>query len=73
MVVEFYYNQHSPPSCLVWMVLNELGIEYKPVVIDFFKEEQKGEDYSKINPHMQVPAIKDGNMILTERYTDIAT
>lgn len=66
MVIEFYYHPQSPPSCVVWMVLNELGLEYKAIVIDFFKDEQKGEAYAKVNPRKQVPAIKDGDMILAE-------
>lgn len=67
MAVEFYYHRQSPPSCLVWMTLKELGIDYKGNHIDLIKGEQKSEAYTKINPAQQVPAIKDGDFLLAER------
>ncbi len=39
--------------------LEEAGIEYDLVPIDFSKQEQKAPDYLKINPNGRIPAIID--------------
>lgn len=70
MTIEFYYHQQSPPSCVVWMVLKELGIDYKGTVVDLLADEQKGDVFAKINPRKQVPVVKDGEVTLTERWVE---
>nr|XP_039257532.1 glutathione S-transferase D5-like [Styela clava] len=66
MTLEFYYHPQSPFSQSVWMILNELNIDYKKTLIDLFREEQKSESYRDINPLKKVPAIVDGNLKLAE-------
>lgn len=67
MAIEYYYHPLSPPSCLSWMVLKELGVEWEEKIIDIFQEEQRTEEFAKLNPLKQVPVLKDGDFILTER------
>ena len=43
----------------VAMVLEELGLTYESVYLDFQKGEQKAPDYVKINPNGRIPAIID--------------
>ncbi|KAF2724492.1 hypothetical protein K431DRAFT_343848 [Polychaeton citri CBS 116435] len=46
--------------------LDYLGTEFTLDHIDFFKGQQKSEEFKKINPCATVPAAKDGDLILTE-------
>lgn len=64
--LNFYYMDMSPPSRAVWMVLEELGIDYNPHYINIFKGEQKTEEYRKISFRQKVPAIKEGDFCLAE-------
>ena len=41
------------------IVLEELGLTYEPVYLDFGKKEQKAPEYLKINPNGRIPAIID--------------
>ena len=43
----------------VAIVLEELGLTYESVYLDFKKGEQKAPDYLKINPNGRIPAIID--------------
>ena len=43
----------------VAIVLEELGLTYESVYLDFSKQEQKAPDYLKINPNGRIPAIID--------------
>lgn len=67
MVVEFYYHPQSPPCCLVWMVIKELDISHKAILVDMMKMEHREDAYKKINPKMQLPTVRDGDLTLTER------
>ena len=41
------------------IVLEELGLTYEPVYLDFGKSEHKAPDYLKINPNGRIPTIID--------------
>ena len=59
---------HSPGSrsqTAVWM-LEEIGIPYTPVIVDIRTGAQKAPDYLAVNPMGKVPALKDGETIVTE-------
>ena len=45
----------------VAIVLEELGLTYESIYLDFSKKEQKDEKYLKINPNGRIPAIIDHN------------
>ncbi|KAL4500610.1 hypothetical protein ABPG72_003034 [Tetrahymena utriculariae] len=54
---------------LPWRVRLALGlkkIDYKLVSIDLFKNEQKSEYYTKLNPNQRIPALIFGDQILIE-------
>lgn len=67
MPVEFYMHPMSPPSRAVWMILEEMGLEYNKNVVDLMTGAQKAEEYKKINPRQKVPAVKDGEFCIGER------
>ena len=41
------------------MVLEELGLTYESVYLDFSKKEQKSPEFLKVNPNGRIPAIVD--------------
>lgn len=67
MGIELYYHPQSPPSGSLRMLLKELGLEFKEHMIDFFTGQHKSDEFKKINPHMQVPVLKDGDTMFYER------
>jgi len=42
-----------------FFLLEELGLEYEPVFIDFKKGENKTEEYLKLNPNGKIPTLVD--------------
>lgn len=48
------------------IALEESGIDYTPVRVDFSKGEQKEAAYAAINPKGRVPALETASTILTE-------
>ena len=66
MSLTIYYHPVSPPSNLALGVLNHFGVEYEKKAIKLEEGENKKEEYLKINPLGQVPAIADGDFVLNE-------
>ncbi|XP_039256503.2 glutathione S-transferase D7-like [Styela clava] len=64
--IHFYYNDMSPPSRTVWMLLHELDLQYTAHSLNLRDGEQKTEDFAKINIRQKVPAITDGDFCLGE-------
>lgn len=46
--------------------LKMIGADYTLTKIDYFKGEQKEADYVAINPMAAIPAMRDGDLVLTE-------
>ena len=46
--------------------LQELGVEFEPVTVNLFAGDHRRPDYLKINPAGKLPALVDGDMVLTE-------
>ena len=65
--IEFYHLPSSPPSRSVWMVLEELGVEYVIHVVNLKEGEHRNDDFRKISIRQKVPAIKDGDVVISER------
>lgn len=63
--IHFYYNPHSRAAIVHWM-LEELGVPFEMHVLRFDKGENKKPDYLAINPMGKVPAIKHGDVVVTE-------
>ena len=53
-------------SIAVAITLEEAGLDYEPVKVDFAASAQSGPDYLAINPKGRVPAVETGSGILTE-------
>jgi glutathione S-transferase len=59
---------HAPTTRsfrILWL-LNELGIDHTTTVLDFYSHERHGADYRRVNPMGSVPAMTDGQVVLTE-------
>ena len=41
------------------IVLEELGLDYQPIFLDFSKGEHKAEEYTKHNPNGRIPTLID--------------
>ncbi|WAP67668.1 glutathione S-transferase family protein [Jiella pelagia] len=63
--MKFFY---APGACSLasHIALEEAEADFEAVRIDTAKGEQKTADYLKINPKGRVPALVDGNFIVTE-------
>ena len=46
--------------------LKMIGADYTLTKIDYFKGEQQSADYLNINPMATIPAMRDGDLLLTE-------
>ena len=60
-----FHNPHSR-SCMTRALLEELGADYEPCVLDFRRNEQLSADYFAINPMGKVPAIRHDGVVVTE-------
>lgn len=58
----------SPGACSLapHIALEESGLPYELARVDFSKTEQRSPDYLKINPKGRVPALADGDFVVTE-------
>ncbi|BBK35768.1 glutathione S-transferase [Allostella sp. ATCC 35155] len=60
---------HIPQSrsiTILWL-LEELGQPYRIRQLDIARNEQRGAEYRQVNPAGKVPAVIDGDQVLTER------
>lgn len=60
----FYTNPMSRGQIARWM-LEEVGVDYDQVIVNYGAE-MKADEYLAINPMGKVPAIKHGDLIVTE-------
>ena len=63
--MKLYYNPRSRAAISKWM-LDECGVDYEIVPIDFEKREHKTPEFLKINPAGKLPALVDGNSKIFE-------
>ena len=59
---------HSPASraFIPYWLLEELGVPFDVVTVDIAKGDQKTPDYLAINPSGKVPALADGEAVISE-------
>ncbi|KAL0486458.1 glutathione S-transferase [Acrasis kona] len=57
--ITLYWSSISPYACRPSIYLYEKGIEFKSNILDFTKQEQKSEEFLKINPRGKVPVLLD--------------
>ncbi len=60
------YFARGTISVAVAITLEEAGLEYEPVALDFSQAEQRSDNYLTINPKGRVPALDVSGTILTE-------
>jgi glutathione S-transferase len=60
----FYTNPMSRGRIVRWM-LEETGCDYETVLLDYGTT-MKGDDYRAVNPMGKVPAIRHGDVVVTE-------
>ena len=62
------YSSPTPNGRKITIMLEELGIEYKPIFINLEKKEQFSNEFSKISPSNKIPVIvdKDSNQTIFE-------
>lgn len=53
------YKESGPNGWKVAIVLNELGLEFESIYLDFNKGEQKEEKHTKYNPNGRIPTLID--------------
>ena len=58
--MKLYFNPQSRAVIAKW-VLDECGVEYEVVPIDFAKREHKTPEFLNINPAGKLPALVDGD------------
>lgn len=63
--MKHYCNPRSRAVTTMWM-LEELGVPHDEVVLDFAAGEQRSPEYRGINPMGKVPALVDGDSVVTE-------
>ncbi len=60
-----YYSPQTRAFPVLW-TLEELGVEYELEIIDLKLGDQKKGEYRRLNPMMKVPALTDGDVVVTE-------
>lgn len=65
MALKLYY---SPGACSLapHIALEEAGAPYEPVLVKLSEGAQKAPDYLAINPKGRIPALADGDFVVTE-------
>ena len=63
--MKFYYNRRTRAAIAKWM-LEECGVDYEIIPIDFQKCEHKTPEFLKINPVGKLPALVDGDSKIFE-------
>ncbi|MBB3063420.1 maleylacetoacetate isomerase [Microbulbifer rhizosphaerae] len=64
--MELHGYFRSSASYRVRIGLNLKGLEYDYYAVNLLKSEQKGDTYRKLNPQGLVPALVDGDTVLTQ-------
>jgi len=63
--MKHYFNPMSRAVTTDWM-LKELNAPHEQIIIDFAAGENNSTEYKKINPMGKVPALVDGETVVTE-------
>lgn len=66
MGLKLYSYQESGNSYKVRLLIALLNLEVEVQELDYFNDEQHSEAYLKINPKGEVPALVDGDIVLTD-------
>lgn len=64
--MDLYYWMLSTPSLSCLMTAEAAGVRYQKTLVDLRKGDQRTPEYLHINPMSKVPAMLDGEFVLTE-------
>lgn len=64
-MLQIYGPAGSSAGRCFW-TLEEVGVPYEAVPVDFRKKEHKQADFLRLNPNGKVPLLKDGDFVLWE-------
>ncbi len=64
-MIKIYGSPRSSARRCYWL-MEELGLAYETVEVDFQKNEQKSPEYLKLNPNGRIPTMVDGEFVLWE-------
>ena len=65
IMIKIYGLPPSRTARVIWTV-EELGLPYEVLTVDFRKGEHKKPDFLKLNPMGLIPALQDGDVFMTE-------
>lgn len=60
------YGSHQSSSRRCYWCLEEAGVKYEAVPVNFREKEHKSEAFLKVNPNGKVPALTDGDLVVWE-------
>src|SRR5262245_14392774 len=63
--ITLYFSPYSRSFTARWM-LEEIGVPYRVATIDIRKGDHKRKEYLLVNPMGKVPALTDGEVLVTE-------
>ncbi len=63
--MKHYFNPMSRAVTTHWMLL-ELGVEHEQIMVDFMAGEGETPEFRSINPMGKIPALVDGDVVVTE-------
>ena len=64
--MKLYYDPITVNCRKVVAGLGLIGADYDEKVLDYFGGEHKGDEYREINPHAELPALIDDDLVLWE-------
>ena len=64
-MLKHYYHPMSRAVTTDWM-LRELDVPHEQIVVDYMAGENNSADYKAVNPMSKVPALVDGDTVITE-------
>jgi len=64
-MIKLYGVPQAPAMRALWM-LDELGLPYENVKVNFATGDTRKPEYLRINPNGHIPALQDGDLIIWE-------
>ncbi|MBC8749841.1 MULTISPECIES: glutathione S-transferase family protein [Paraburkholderia] len=65
-MIKLYDFELSGSCYKIRLLANILGVQYKPVSVDFVRKEHKTEKYTALNPFGEIPIFEDGELRLRD-------